>query len=42
MVKEGIILGHNVSKLVIEVDGAKIETIAKLLHPTILKEYEVF
>ncbi|XP_023747856.1 uncharacterized protein LOC111896064 [Lactuca sativa] len=34
MVKEGIILGHKVSKTGIEVDRAKIDTIAKLPPPT--------
>ncbi|GJS91969.1 reverse transcriptase domain-containing protein [Tanacetum coccineum] len=34
MVKEGIILGHKISKSGIEVDKAKIDVIAKLPHPT--------
>nr|GEX81521.1 reverse transcriptase domain-containing protein [Tanacetum cinerariifolium] len=34
MVKEGIVLGHKISKKGIEVDKAKIEVISKLLHPT--------
>nr|GEY43229.1 reverse transcriptase domain-containing protein [Tanacetum cinerariifolium] len=34
MVKEGIILGHKISKKGIEVDKAKIEVISKLPHPT--------
>nr|GFA42121.1 reverse transcriptase domain-containing protein [Tanacetum cinerariifolium] len=34
MVKEGILLGHKISKKGIEVDKAKIEVISKLPHPT--------
>ncbi|GJS55400.1 reverse transcriptase domain-containing protein [Tanacetum coccineum] len=34
MVKEGIVLGHKISKKGIEVDKAKIDMIAKLPHPT--------
>ncbi|GJV33439.1 hypothetical protein Tco_1393839 [Tanacetum coccineum] len=34
MVKEGIVLGHKISKKGIEVDKAKIDVIAKLPHPT--------
>nr|GFA56446.1 hypothetical protein [Tanacetum cinerariifolium] len=34
MVKEGIVLGHKISKMGIEVDKAKIEVILKLPHPT--------
>nr|GEZ96345.1 reverse transcriptase domain-containing protein [Tanacetum cinerariifolium] len=37
MVKEGIVLGHKISKNVIEVDKAKVDVIAKLPHPTIVK-----
>ncbi|GKE51985.1 reverse transcriptase domain-containing protein, partial [Tanacetum coccineum] len=37
MVKEGIILGHKISKKGIEVDKAKIDVIAKLPHPTTVK-----
>ncbi|GKB17525.1 reverse transcriptase domain-containing protein [Tanacetum coccineum] len=37
MVKEGIVLGHKISKSGIEVDHAKVEVIAKLLHPTTIK-----
>nr|GEW16399.1 hypothetical protein [Tanacetum cinerariifolium] len=37
MVKEGIVLGHKISKNGIEVDKAKVEVIAKLPHPTIVK-----
>nr|GEX55301.1 reverse transcriptase domain-containing protein [Tanacetum cinerariifolium] len=38
MVKEGIVLGHKISKNGIEVDRAKVDVIAKLPHPTIVKE----
>nr|GFC03792.1 reverse transcriptase domain-containing protein [Tanacetum cinerariifolium] len=34
MVKEGIVLGHKISKKGIKVDKAKIEVISKLPHPT--------
>nr|GFB48244.1 retrovirus-related Pol polyprotein from transposon 17.6 [Tanacetum cinerariifolium] len=37
MVKEGIVLCHKISKNGIEVDKAKIDVIAKLPHPTIVK-----
>nr|GEY79333.1 reverse transcriptase domain-containing protein [Tanacetum cinerariifolium] len=37
MVKEGIVLGHNISKNGIEVDKAKVDVIAKLSHPTTVK-----
>nr|GEX35184.1 reverse transcriptase domain-containing protein [Tanacetum cinerariifolium] len=37
MVKEGIVLDHKISKNGIEVDKAKVDVIAKLPHPTILK-----
>nr|GEY87299.1 reverse transcriptase domain-containing protein [Tanacetum cinerariifolium] len=37
MVKEGIVLGHKISKKGIEVDKAKIEFISKLPHPTTVK-----
>nr|GEV21943.1 DNA-directed DNA polymerase [Tanacetum cinerariifolium] len=37
MVKEGIVLGHIISKKGIEVDKAKIEVISKLPHPTTVK-----
>ncbi|GJV81508.1 reverse transcriptase domain-containing protein, partial [Tanacetum coccineum] len=33
MVKEGIVLGHKISKSGLEVDRAKVEVIAKLPHP---------
>nr|GEX12236.1 reverse transcriptase domain-containing protein [Tanacetum cinerariifolium] len=37
MVKEGIVLGHKISKNEIKVDKAKINVIAKLPHPTTVK-----
>ncbi|GJY00870.1 DNA-directed DNA polymerase [Tanacetum coccineum] len=37
MVKEGIVLGHKISKSRIEVDRAKVDVIAKLPHPTSVK-----
>ncbi|GJZ33770.1 reverse transcriptase domain-containing protein [Tanacetum coccineum] len=37
MVKEGIVLGHKISKSRIEVDKAKVDVIAKLPHPTSVK-----
>nr|GEY45255.1 reverse transcriptase domain-containing protein [Tanacetum cinerariifolium] len=37
MVKEGIILGHKISKNETEVDKAKVDVIAKLPHPTTVK-----
>nr|GEX38373.1 reverse transcriptase domain-containing protein [Tanacetum cinerariifolium] len=37
MVKEGIVLGHKISKNEIEVDRAKVDVIAKLPHPTTIK-----
>nr|GFA55511.1 reverse transcriptase domain-containing protein [Tanacetum cinerariifolium] len=37
MVKEGIVLGHKISKNGIEVDKAKVDVIAKLHHPTTIK-----
>nr|GEW81905.1 reverse transcriptase domain-containing protein [Tanacetum cinerariifolium] len=37
MVKEGIVLGHKISKNEIKVDKAKVDVIAKLPHPTIVK-----
>ncbi|GJZ54823.1 reverse transcriptase domain-containing protein [Tanacetum coccineum] len=42
MVKEGIVLGHKISKKGIEVDKAKINVIAKLPHPTTLKGIQSF
>nr|GEZ07415.1 reverse transcriptase domain-containing protein [Tanacetum cinerariifolium] len=41
MVKEGIVLGHKISKKGIEVDKAKIEVISKLPHPTTVKVLRV-
>ncbi|GJR54144.1 reverse transcriptase domain-containing protein [Tanacetum coccineum] len=38
MDKEGIVLGHKISKSGIEVDKAKVDVIAKLPHPTTVKE----
>nr|GEV60427.1 reverse transcriptase domain-containing protein [Tanacetum cinerariifolium] len=38
MVKEGIVLGHKISKKGIEVDKAKVDVISKLPHPTTVKE----
>nr|GFA85591.1 reverse transcriptase domain-containing protein [Tanacetum cinerariifolium] len=40
MVKEGIVLGHKISKNRIEVDKAKVDVIAKLPHPTTVKGLE--
>ncbi|GKD69474.1 reverse transcriptase domain-containing protein, partial [Tanacetum coccineum] len=37
MVKEGIVLGHKISKSGIKVDKAKVDVIAKLPHPTSVK-----
>ncbi|GKB51682.1 reverse transcriptase domain-containing protein [Tanacetum coccineum] len=37
MVKEGIVLGHKISKNGIEVNKAKVDVIAKLPHPTTIK-----
>nr|GFA26685.1 reverse transcriptase domain-containing protein [Tanacetum cinerariifolium] len=42
MVKEGIVLGHKISKKGIEVDKAKIEVISKLPHPTTVKVIRSF
>nr|GEU47355.1 hypothetical protein [Tanacetum cinerariifolium] len=42
MVKEGIVLGHKISKNGIEVDKAKVEVIAKLPHPTTVKGIRSF
>nr|GEX32565.1 reverse transcriptase domain-containing protein [Tanacetum cinerariifolium] len=38
IVKEGILLGHKISKQGIEVDKAKVDVITKLPHPTTVKE----
>nr|GEX82807.1 reverse transcriptase domain-containing protein [Tanacetum cinerariifolium] len=37
MVKEGIVLGHKISKQGIEVDKAKVDVITKIPHPTTIK-----
>ncbi|GKD53186.1 reverse transcriptase domain-containing protein [Tanacetum coccineum] len=42
MVKEGIVLGHKISKKGIEVDKAKIDIIAMLPHPTTVKGIRSF
>ncbi|GKB55372.1 reverse transcriptase domain-containing protein [Tanacetum coccineum] len=42
MVKEGIVLGHKISKSGLEVDRAKVEVIAKLPHPTTVKGVRSF
>nr|GEV83849.1 reverse transcriptase domain-containing protein [Tanacetum cinerariifolium] len=42
MVKEGIVLGHKISKQEIEVDKAKIDVITKLPHPTTVKGIRSF
>ncbi|GKB91781.1 reverse transcriptase domain-containing protein [Tanacetum coccineum] len=42
MVKEGIVLGHKISKNMIEVDKAKVDVIAKLPHPTTVKGIRSF
>nr|GEU36213.1 reverse transcriptase domain-containing protein [Tanacetum cinerariifolium] len=39
MVKEGIVLGHKISKNGIEVDRAKVDVIVKLPHPTTVKDF---
>nr|GFA61540.1 reverse transcriptase domain-containing protein [Tanacetum cinerariifolium] len=42
MVKEGIVLGHKISKKGVEVDKAKIEVILKLPHPMTVKGIHSF
>nr|GEX51064.1 reverse transcriptase domain-containing protein [Tanacetum cinerariifolium] len=42
MVKEGIVLGHKISKQGIEVDKAKVDVITKLPHPTVVKGIRSF
>nr|GEZ91292.1 reverse transcriptase domain-containing protein [Tanacetum cinerariifolium] len=42
MVKEGIVLGHKISKQWIEVDTAKVDVITKLPHPTTIKGIRSF
>jgi len=42
MVKQGIILGHEISNRGIEVSRSKVEVIAKLLEPKSLKDIRSF
>nr|GEU49393.1 reverse transcriptase domain-containing protein [Tanacetum cinerariifolium] len=42
MVKEGIVLGHKISKSENEVDKAKVDVIAKLTHPTTIRGIKSF
>ncbi|GKE06159.1 reverse transcriptase domain-containing protein [Tanacetum coccineum] len=42
IVKEGIVLGHKISKNGIEVDKAKVDVISKLPHPTTVKGVRSF
>ncbi|GKD96812.1 reverse transcriptase domain-containing protein, partial [Tanacetum coccineum] len=42
MVKEGIVLGHKISKNGIKVDKAKVDVIVKLPHPTTVKGVQSF
>ncbi|GKE40257.1 hypothetical protein Tco_1463662, partial [Tanacetum coccineum] len=42
MVKEGIVLGYKILEAGIEVDGAKIDVIAKLPYPTNVKGVRSF
>ncbi|GJX32155.1 DNA-directed DNA polymerase [Tanacetum coccineum] len=42
MCREGIVLGHKISKFRIEVDRAKVDVIAKLPHPTTIKGVRSF
>nr|GEU64179.1 reverse transcriptase domain-containing protein [Tanacetum cinerariifolium] len=42
MVKEGIVLGHKISKQRIKVDKAKVDVISKLPHPTNVKGIRSF
>nr|GEV22345.1 reverse transcriptase domain-containing protein [Tanacetum cinerariifolium] len=42
MCKEGVVLGHKISKSRIEVDRAKVDAIAKLPHPTTVKGVRSF
>ncbi|GKB89279.1 reverse transcriptase domain-containing protein, partial [Tanacetum coccineum] len=42
MVKEGIVLGHKISKNGTEVDRAKVDVIAKLPHPTSVKGVRIY
>nr|GEY00789.1 reverse transcriptase domain-containing protein [Tanacetum cinerariifolium] len=42
MVREGIVLGHKISKQGIKVDKAKVDVISKLPHPTTVKSIRSF
>lgn len=42
MVKEGIVLGHKISKMGIQVDRAKVDTIENLPHHTNVKGVRIF
>ncbi|GKE48167.1 reverse transcriptase domain-containing protein [Tanacetum coccineum] len=42
MCREGIVLGHKISKSGIKVDRAKVDVIAKLSHPTTVKGVRSF
>nr|GEW46747.1 reverse transcriptase domain-containing protein [Tanacetum cinerariifolium] len=42
MVKEGLVLGHKISKQGIKVDKAKVDVISKLPHPTTVKGIRSF
>nr|GEU90449.1 reverse transcriptase domain-containing protein [Tanacetum cinerariifolium] len=42
MVKDGIVIGHKISKQGIEVDKAKVDVITKLPHPTTVKGIRSF
>ena len=42
MVKQGIVLGHEISNRGIEVDRSKVEVIAKLPEPKCLKDIRSF
>ncbi|GJU02275.1 DNA-directed DNA polymerase [Tanacetum coccineum] len=42
MCREGIVLGHKISKSGIEVDRAKVDVIAKLPYPTTVKGVRIF
>nr|GEV66419.1 hypothetical protein [Tanacetum cinerariifolium] len=41
MVKEGIVLGHKISKQGIKVNKAKVDVISKLPHPTTVKDWDM-
>ena len=42
MVKRGIILGHEISRVGIEVDKTKVKVIAKLPEPKCIKDIRYF